>query len=156
MTTESRTVGWRGEHAPGERRLASLFNRLDTQRRALEGMLALKTADLRLLWLFADGHARTLREVADELGLEQSTVNRQVNAALGAGLLERSRREGGPSYQFLRTQAGREAFERDAGLSLGAYATALGEMGDDDAEEFLALAERFLGHFADAVNELAG
>ncbi|MFD2393389.1 hypothetical protein ACFSSF_05505 [Dietzia aerolata] len=96
-----------------------------------------------------------MREVADVLGLEQSTVNRQVNAALGAGLLERSRRGGGPSYQFHRTEAGREAFERDASISLGAYETALGEMGDDDAEAFLSLTARFLRAFTLAVDDAA-
>lgn len=147
---------WSDGDAPAERQLAALFSKLDKQRRALEGSLRLGTADLRLLWLFADGRARTLKEIADELGLEQSTVNRQVNAALGSGLLERSRRPGGTAYEFDRTADGRRAFEKDAGISLGTYAAALDAMGRTDAEAFLTLTQRFLDHFRSAVDSAGG
>lgn len=113
--------------------------------------MRLGTADLRLLWLFADSRARTLKEIASELQLEQSTVNRQVNAALGSGLLERMRRRGGAAYEFDRTAEGRRAFERDTGNSLGAYAAALDAMGDRDAETFLELAQTFLDHYRSEV-----
>ncbi|UVE95836.1 MarR family winged helix-turn-helix transcriptional regulator [Dietzia sp. B32] len=148
----SAKVRWSDGRGPAERQLAALFGQLDRQRRALEGAMRLGTADLRLLWLFSDGHARTLKEIAAELGLEQSTVNRQVNAALGSGLLVRSRRPGGSAYEFDRTEEGRRAFEDDAGISLGAYAAALEAMGPADAEKFLALAREFLDHFRGEVD----
>lgn len=116
--------------------------------------MRLGTAALRLLWLFADGRARTLKEIAAELSLEQSTVNRQVNAALDSGLLERMRRSGGNAYEFDRTAEGRRVFEEDTGRSLGAYATALEAMGDDDAERLLQLAERFVEHYRREVEPL--
>lgn len=108
--------------------------------------MRLGTADLRLLWLFADGRHRTLKEIAAELQLEQSTVNRQVNAAMVSGLLTRMRRKGSAAYEFDRTLDGRRVFEEDTGKSLGAYAAALDAMGDD-AEAFLELAQDFLRHY---------
>lgn len=104
-----------------------------------------------MLWLFADGRGRTLKEIADELALEQSTVNRQVNAALGSGLLERTRKTGGTAYDFNRTADGRRTFDEVAGISMGAYANALDALGDDAAEQLVALVQSFLEHFGDAV-----
>lgn len=138
---------WLGAEAPPERRLAAVLSRLDRQRHVLESTMRLGTADLRLLWLFTDGRPRTLKEIAVELRLEQSTVNRQVNAAMSSGLLVRRRRPGGAAYEFDRTADGRRVFEQDTGISLGAYAAALDAMGGDDAEAFLVLAESFLGHY---------
>lgn len=142
---------WSGDHAPPERRLASALTRLDKERRALEGAQRLGTADLRLLWLLADDRARTLREIADELGLEQSTVNRQVNAALRVGLLERTRRAEGSAYEFTRTTHGKQTFDEVSDISMGAYATALHELGEADTELLVALLRRFLEHFRVAV-----
>lgn len=109
--------------------------------------MRLGTADLRLLWLLADGRARTLKEIADELRLEQSTINRQVNAALASGYVERRRRSGGSAHEFERTEEGRRVFETDTARSLGAYASALARMAPQDSEAFLALAQEFLDHY---------
>lgn len=147
---------WLGTGAPPERRLAAVLSRLDRQRHVLESTMRLGTADLRLLWLFTDGRPRTLKEIAAELRLEQSTVNRQVNSAMASGLLVRMRRQGGAAYEFDRTADGRRAFEQDTDISLGAYAAALGAMGGDDAEAFLVLAESFLGHYRREVEATTG
>ena len=149
-------TGWGGGNAPRERRLASTLTRLDKERRTLEGAQRLGTADLRLLWLFADGRARTLREIADELGLEQSTVNRQVNAAVGAGLLERARRPGGTAYDINRTVDGKRTYDEVSSRSMGVYATALEAMGNDAAEELVVLLQSFLEHFRSAVASMDG
>lgn len=138
---------WSGPDAPPERRIASILSRLDRQRRIQEGRMQLGAADLRLLWLFTDGRPRTLKEIAAELRLEQSTVNRQVNAALGSGFVVRQRRQGEAAYEFERTEDGRRIFEEDAGRTLGVYATALDRMGPERAEVFLSLAEDFLGNY---------
>lgn len=145
MSTQN--TSWLGGSAPPERRLAAVLSRLDSQRRVQESKMRLGTADLRLLWLFTDGRPRTLKEIATELRLEQSTVNRQVNAATGSGLLARTRRPGGTAYEFDRTEEGRRVFGEDVGTSLGAYAAALEAMGEDDAASFLTLVESFLGHY---------
>ena len=126
------------------RLLASYLASLDLQRRALETQLQLSTSELRILWLFSDGQRRTLREIAESLRLEQSTVNRQVNAAHASGLLGRSRPEGGNAYVFFSTRMGVEAFEKDLVTSLGAYEGALQKLGPDDAAAFLQTMRRFL------------
>lgn len=138
---------WLGPDAPAERRLAAVLSRLDGQRRAMESTMRLGTADLRLLWLLADGRARTLREIADELRLEQSTINRQVNAALNSGYVTRRRRAGGNAHEFERTKEGRRVFEADTARSLSAYAAALQKMKPRDSELFLALAQEFLDNY---------
>ncbi|MGN0101933.1 MAG: MarR family transcriptional regulator [Dietzia sp.] len=150
MPTDGRDE-WGGDHAPPERRLASALTRLDKERRTLEGAQGLGTADLRLLWLLADESPRTLRQISDELGLEQSTVNRQVNAALGARLLKRTRRMQGSAYEFTRTAHGAQTFDEVTSVSMGAYAAALHELGESDAQRLVFLLQRFLGHFRDAV-----
>lgn len=135
---------WSGPEAPPARRIASILSRLDSQRHIQESRMRLGTADLRLLWLLADGQSRTLKEISTELRLEQSTVNRQVNAALGSGLVVRRRRQGEGAYEFERTESGRHIFEEDTGRTLGVYAAALDRMGPDRCESFLDLASEFL------------
>ncbi|WP_245672914.1 MarR family transcriptional regulator, partial [Aldersonia kunmingensis] len=49
----------------------------------------LEASAFAILWTLSDGNPRTLREIGEELDLEQSTVNRQVNAAIRNGYLER-------------------------------------------------------------------
>lgn len=66
-----------------------------------------------ILWTLSDGTPRTLRELSDELDLEQSTVNRQVNAAIKLGFLERFDVEGELSRRLRPTAAGIAAFEHD-------------------------------------------
>ncbi|MGO2996009.1 MULTISPECIES: MarR family winged helix-turn-helix transcriptional regulator [Brachybacterium] len=132
------------------RRLAGMFWRLDRYRRAHEQAMALGTADLRILWLFSDNAPRTLKEVAHELGLEQSTVNRQVNGAVAEGLLARDREPGESAYRFSRTDAGRDAFEADVAISLGGYGAALEDLGDADAATFLLLMDRYLAAYGAA------
>lgn len=133
------------------RLLASYLASLDLQRRALEAQLHLSTSELRILWLFSDERPRTLREIAGSLRLEQSTVNRQVNAAHAAGLLDRSRPAGGSAYVFFATAAGVAAFEKDLITSLGAYEAALQKLGPDDSAVFLETMRRFLAVYPEAL-----
>ncbi|MGV9711497.1 MarR family winged helix-turn-helix transcriptional regulator [Gordonia sp. NPDC003424] len=69
-----------------------------------------------ILWILSDGRARTLRELSEELDLDQSTVNRQVNAAIRHGYLERFEIEGQVSRLLRPTTAGVEAFHYDGRL----------------------------------------
>lgn len=137
-----------------ETRLAALLHHLDRHRRALDVQAELGTADLRLLWLLSDGQTRTLRQIAEALYLEQSTVNRQVNAALRAGHLKRSRATAGAPYVFEPTEDGRAAFDRETATPLELYAEVLGRMGDGDAGEFLTLFGRFVDLYGQAAAEL--
>ncbi|UVY84947.1 MarR family winged helix-turn-helix transcriptional regulator [Brachybacterium sp. NBEC-018] len=135
------------------RRLAGMYALLERHRRHHQQSMELGTADLRILWLLSDGDPRTLKEIAQQLSLEQSTVNRQVNAAVVAGRLEKVRPEEGGPYRVLRTDAGTEVFERDVQLSLGAYEEALAALGDEDAEQLLTLMDRFLEAYGDLAGE---
>jgi len=135
------------------RRIAGMFTRLERSRRLHEATMSLGVADLRILWLFTDGRPRTLRDIADELHLEQSTVNRQVNTAVAEGLLERSAQKRGAAFMFTSTPAGRDAFERDVAISLGAYEAALATMGPERAARLLALMDEFLAAYGGLVEE---
>lgn len=149
-----RAERWFADDVTGGRLLAAHFARIDVYRRIHEQGVTLGAADMRILWLFADGGSRTLKQVAEELKLEQSTVNRQVNAALAAGYLERTRPKG-HAYEFTRTDTGLAVFERNVAITLGAYDQALASMGDDGAT-FLSLFGRFLDAYGAAVEEAVG
>lgn len=132
------------------RRLAGLFAEFDRHSRALAQRATLGTADMRMLWLLADGEARTLRQIAHDLNLEQSTVNRQVNAAVTAGIVERAREGGSGPYLFTATAQGRREFERNLDASQTAYRQALASL-DDEGPRFLELMRRFVDTYHHAV-----
>jgi DNA-binding MarR family transcriptional regulator len=73
----------------------------------------LETSAFSILWILSDGKPRTLRELADELSLEQSTVNRQVNSAIRHGYLERFEVDDSISRMIRPTERGEAAFEHD-------------------------------------------
>ncbi|MFI2104431.1 MarR family winged helix-turn-helix transcriptional regulator [Isoptericola sp. NPDC019693] len=135
-----------------ERRVAGLLFRLDLHRRLAEHRSPLGTADGRLLWLLSDGRPRTLREIAEALRLEQSTVNRQVNGALAAGLLHRFTEPGRPARLHAPTEEGVALFERATDQALAAYGDGLAALGDD-AGMFLDLLDRFAAAYGGAVRE---
>jgi DNA-binding MarR family transcriptional regulator len=94
----------------------------------------LDTSAFRLLWLLTEGPPRTLRELAEELQLDQSTVNRQVNAAIKHGLVERYAVSDSPSRLLRATEAGRSAYVHDAALRAEVYQSVLDELGAARAE----------------------
>ncbi len=120
-------------------------------RRGVEAGLELKVADGRLLWLLRDGQARTLRQVADELGLEQSTVNRQVHAALESGVIHRFREEGNNAWLLAITDEGRRRFRTDLDRQLEVHQRALDAVPEDQQADFLA----HLRAYVDAIGEAA-
>lgn len=137
------------------RQLAGILTHLDQHRRVQQHQAELGVADLRILWLLRDRRPSTLAEIGEELRLEQSTVNRQVNAAVAAELLARERREPGGPYVFTPTERGRAAYDRDVTAGLGVYETALSALGDDDAREFLRLMATFVDEYGAAVSASA-
>ncbi|MGC3020809.1 MULTISPECIES: MarR family winged helix-turn-helix transcriptional regulator [unclassified Brevibacterium] len=135
---------------PPARRMGVLVTRLERIRRMQTNQMDLGTADLRILWLFADGRSRTLKEISEDLSLEQSTVNRQINAAINEGLLQRSREAGSAARRISPTVQGVTAFERDVEKSRAALQVGLDALGDD-AEDFLGSFTRLLDAYEDAV-----
>lgn len=129
---------------PRARRFAALLYRFEAKRRHVAQREAVNAATQRLLWLLSDGRARSLREIATELQLEQSTVNRQVNTAVREGHVLRER-DGGP-YRFTTTAQGSAAVEAGVNSLVADYEDALAVMGED-VEPFLDLLDRFVAGY---------
>lgn len=126
--------------------------RWDTARRRVDAEQELKAAEGRLLWLLQDNQPRTLREIAEALQLEQSTVNRQVNAALTAGLLTRSRSDDSSAYRVKASATGRDKFRADIDRHMALQANALADIPTDERETFL----HHLAAYVNALNAAAG
>lgn len=105
------------DHAPWQspvhRDLAQELLRMSRRRSLVHPGVGLERSAFAILWILSDGRPRTLRELTADLQLEQSTVNRQVNAAIKHGYVERFEVEGSLSKLIRPTEAGREAFRRD-------------------------------------------
>jgi DNA-binding MarR family transcriptional regulator len=98
----------------------------------------LETSAFRILWRLTEGPPRTQRELAEELQLEQSTVTRQVNAAIGHGLVERYAVAGSSARLLRPTEAGRAAYLRDGALRAAVYGEVLDELGPERARSLVA------------------
>ncbi len=146
--------GWTAPGTGRGRAIATALARLDRSRRVAEQSVTLGVADIRLLWMFTDGRPRTLRQIAETLGLEQSTVNRQVNGALAEGILRRYREPGRSAWLVEATDAGMRTFEADVASSFGAYERALADLGED-ADRFVELLERYGRSFGEAAHAMA-
>ena len=99
--------------SPLYRDLAEEFLRMTRRRSHVDPDSILEVSAFNLLWILSDGRPRTLRQLTDAMQLEQSTVNRQVNAAIKHGYLERFDVAGSISKQVRPTKAGLDAFEHD-------------------------------------------
>lgn len=131
-------------HMARDRRMARLLMLAERHRRFTSDQRKLGTADMRLLWLFNDQHPRTLREISDSLGLEQSTVNRQVAVAQTEGLLRRFRDPGAPAHLVEATDHGCAEFESALAAHMSTIDRGLHALGDADADRLLALLDRFV------------
>lgn len=85
----------------------------------------------------AAGEDRGHHRAGEELYLEQSTVNRQVHAALQSGVVERSRPSGSPTYLVGMSDAGRERFLADMDRLLAVYDRAVAAVPAAEQERFL-------------------
>ncbi|GAA4696550.1 MarR family transcriptional regulator [Nocardioides nanhaiensis] len=119
--------------------------RLQRRRTTVPPGTRLEVSAFRILWVLAHDGPATLRSLAEQLDLEQSTVNRQVHAALDAGWLEECpappRAPGSSAASgraraarhFRPTRAGRTAYEHDGRLRAERYLAALDRLGTDRA-----------------------
>ncbi|ALG85001.1 MarR family winged helix-turn-helix transcriptional regulator [Gordonia phthalatica] len=87
--------------------------RMRRRRYEVDPQAILDSSAFQILWLLSDGRARTLRELSVDLDLEQSTVNRQVNAAMKRGFVERFQIPECVSWMHRPTVEGNEAFNHD-------------------------------------------
>jgi DNA-binding MarR family transcriptional regulator len=91
----------------------------------------LEVSAFRLLWVLTEGTPQTLRDLADRLQLDPSTVTRQVNAAIQHGLVERYAVPDSAARLLRPTEAGRAAYLHDAALRADAMGAALDDLGPD-------------------------
>lgn len=136
---------------PAVRAAVRIYKRWDDARRRVDAGQQLKTAEGRLLWLLDDNQPRTLREIAEELHLEQSTINRQVNAALAAGLLTRSHSDDGRAYHVQASATGQKKIRADVNRYIDVQASALADIPPEEQETFL----RHLAAYVDALSAAA-
>ncbi|MGV9827594.1 MarR family transcriptional regulator [Gordonia sp. NPDC003429] len=104
---------------------------------------------------FTDGRPRTLRELSELTHLEQSTINRQVNAAITHGYLERFDVAGSTSRRIRPTQRGVEAFEHDGLLRARRLERVLSDMAPGTPEALLRELHAFNEAY-DRLDEPAG
>lgn len=126
------------------RRLATALARLEGLRRHQRRFADLGEADMRLLWLLRESGPQTLSQIGAALGLERSTVNRQVNAAAAAGLLIKERVPGSSALRVSVSGDGLAAFERGARAAVTSIGEVLSDIGASDAQQLIALTERFV------------
>jgi len=120
------------------RELGDELMRLSRRRAQTYPGSRLDTSAFRLLWLLTEGPPRTLRELADELQLDLSTVNRQVNTAIKHGLVERYAVADSTSRLLRPTEAGRAAYVHDAAPRAEVYDAVLDELGTERAGALVA------------------
>jgi len=102
--------------SPAHRDVALELQRLSQRRKTTQPGMRLETSAFAILWILADEQPRTLRQLTERLDLEQSTVNRQVNAAIKNGYLERFEVPDCASKLIRPTALGRREFEHDGEL----------------------------------------
>ncbi|KHL17116.1 UNVERIFIED_CONTAM: hypothetical protein LK11_13760 [Mumia flava] len=103
--------------------------RISRRRVSVPAGSVLDPSAYRILWSLVDHGPLGLGELGEELQLEQSTVSRQVKAAVRHGLVERVITEGTRQRVVRATAAGEEAYWHDARLRGERFRQALGELG---------------------------
>lgn len=122
------------------RALGSEVMRLTRRRATSYPGSVLEDSAFRILLLLVEEGPKSLRELADELQLEQSTISRQVTAAIGHGLVERY---GGSPRLVRPTDAGREAYLHDGRLRGEVWSRAIEELGSDRGDRLIAALHDF-------------
>lgn len=120
---------------------------METYRRHRREEGGIGAADLRLLWLLMESGPQTLSEITGALGLERSTVNRQVNAAVDAGLLAKERVPHSSAHRVHLTEVGRAAFDAAAQRALDVIDEALAQLGASDSAALVDLVEQFVAAY---------
>ncbi len=98
----------------------------------------LEHSAFRILWALARFGPRTLRDLADDLLLEQSTINRQVNRAIDQGYVERFTQPGQASRYLRPTILGQERYARDVERRRAVQRRALALLGEERAARLVA------------------
>ena len=122
------------------RELGSEVMRLARRRSTAYPGSLLEDSAFRILLLLVESGPKSMRELAEELELEQSTISRQVTAAIGHGLVERY----GAAPRLVRpTDAGREAYLHDGRLRGEVWSRAIEELGTERGDALIAALHDF-------------
>lgn len=130
--------------------------RLENARRVADTASRLGRADRRLLWLLADERPRSMREIAEELGLDLSTISRQITHALEDDLIEKHREPGRSSHQLTLTASGLQRFRREAEGHVELHEQALAALPAEDHERFIEMLRVFADSYAQHAGEPSG
>jgi len=98
---------------------------------------ALDLSAFKILWLLSETGPQSMKDLANELLLDQSTVSRQVKAAVEQGLVERYEVPGGAVRLLRPTPTGTDAYLREAGLRTAVIRDALDALGPERAAMFV-------------------
>ncbi|CAO5172042.1 MarR family transcriptional regulator [Frankia sp. AiPs1] len=83
----------------------------------------------RILWALAESGPSTMADLEGLLQLEQSTVSRQVKAAIGRGLIEPHALPGTRRRMFQPTAEGMRIYQEEVDLQSDIFKKALAEFG---------------------------
>ena len=120
------------------RALGDELIRLNRRRMTTYAGARLDNSAFKILWLLVETGPMTLKEIAEHLLLDQSTINRQVNAAIDRGLAERIAREDHPARLVRASAAGEADYRHDAELRAAVWRQALAELGAGHAAGVVA------------------
>lgn len=133
------------------RALGDELIRLGRRRDTGDAAMTLDGSAYKILWLVVEHGPHTLRDLARGLQLEQSTINRQVHAVIGHGLVERYSDPDSVALLIRATEAGEAAYRQDAAVRAAGLRSVLEVMGERSAAE-LAVG---LAAFNDAIDVVA-
>ncbi len=123
------------------RALSNELVRLGRRREMTSAAKALDASAFKILWILVEDGPRTLRGLAHDLGLDQSTINRQVHAVIGHGFVERFDEPDSTARLMRATAAGEAAYRSDSEIrsdGLRAIVNSLGEQSTADLAQGLA------------------
>lgn len=103
----------------------------------------------KILWLLKEAGSMSMKDLASELMLDQSTVSRQIKASIERGLIERHDDESTSTRMVRATAEGSKVYEQEAALRAAVIWEALEAMGVERAGEFVVE----LTVFNDALDE---
>ncbi len=123
------------------RALSNELVRLGRRREMTSAARTLDASAFKILWILVEDGPHTLRGLADYLGLDQSTINRQVHAVIGHGFVERYDEPDSAAKLIRATAAGEAAYRSDSEIrrdGLRAIVNTLGEQSTADLAQGLA------------------
>lgn len=131
------------------RRLSNELVRLKRRRGTSSSAMMLDASAYKILWLVVDHGPRTLRALAEDLQLDQSTINRQVHAVIGHGYAERYDDPDSPGLLVRATPAGEAAYRSDSQVRADGLRAIVDTLGEQAVAELVA----GLADFNDAIDE---